>query len=149
MIISSVLSCFGGGVLLATTMLHMLPEITEGLAAKAESLEMEFLPMLVVCSGFFIIYLVEEVAETLLGGHHETETLHRTMSVRRSSRKEERATPADYGAINKGAEVSQRSSRSDDMESPDLLVSRSPENSSSLREFFTSKIVCSYFLPPR
>ena len=74
-IISSVLSCFGGGVLLATTMLHMLPEITEGLAAKAESLEMEFLPMLVVCSGFFLIYLVEELAETVLGGHHETETL--------------------------------------------------------------------------
>ena len=141
------LSCFGGGVLLATTMLHMLPEITEGLAAKAESLEMEFLPMLVVCSGFFIIYLVEEVAETLLGGHHETETLHRTMSVRRSSRKEEKVT-ADYGSINKAAEVSQ-SSRSDDMESPEPLVSRPMENSSSLREFFTSKIVCSYFLPPR
>jgi len=135
-IISSVLSCFGGGVLLATTMLHMLPEISEGLAAKAESLEMEFLPMLVVCSGFFLIYLVEELAETLLGGHHETETLHRTMSVRRSSRKEERATTS-YGAVNKVAEQSSRSSRSEDMESPDLLVTRTSESSSSLREFFT------------
>merc|ERR1712038_231720 len=135
-IISSVLSCFGGGVLLATTMLHMLPEITEGLAAKAESLEVEFLPMLVVCSGFFLIYLVEELAETLLGGHHETETLHRTMSVRRSSRKEERERPAaSYGSINPGAELS-TSSRSEDMESPDLLVSKTGENS-SLREFFT------------
>ena len=141
-IISSVLSCFGGGVLLATTMLHMLPEITEGLAAKAESLEVEFLPMLVVCSGFFLIYLVEEVAETLLGGHHETETLHRTMSVRRSSRKEERERPAaSYGSINPGAELS-TSSRSEDMESPDLLVSKTGENS-SLREFFTSKFVFS------
>ena len=123
-------------------MLHMLPEITEGLAAKAESLEVEFLPMLVVCSGFFLIYLVEEVAETLLGGHHETETLHRTMSVRRSSRKEERERPAaSYGSINPGAELS-TSSRSEDMESPDLLVSKTGENS-SLREFFTSKFVFS------
>ena len=120
----------------------MLPEINEGLAAKAESLEMEFLPMLVVCSGFFLIYLVEEVAETFLGGHHETETLHRTMSVRRSSRKEEKVTP-DYGSVNKAAEVSQ-SSRSDDMESPEPLVVRSMETSSSLREFFTSKIVWSF-----
>ena len=140
-IISSVLSCFGGGVLLATTMLHMLPEITEGLAAKAESLEMEFLPMLVVCSGFFLIYLVEELAETLLGGHHETETLHRTMSVRRSSRKEDRVTVTpSYGAINKGADLSQSSS-SVDMESPDLLVSKTKDTSSSLREFFTSKLI--------
>ena len=123
-------------------MLHMLPEISEGLAPKAESLEMEFLPMLVVCSGFFLIYLVEELAETLLGGHHETETLHRTMSVRRSSRKEERATTS-YGAVNKVAEQSSRSSRSEDMESPDLLVTRTSESSSSLREFFTSKIVSS------
>merc|ERR1719400_2800476 len=91
--------------------------------------------MLVVCSGFFLIYLVEEVAETFLGGHHETETLHRTMSVRRSSRKEEKVTP-DYGSVNKAAEVSQ-SSRSDDMESPEPLVVRSMETSSSLREFFT------------
>ena len=103
--------------------------------------------MLVVCSGFFLIYLVEEVAETFLGGHHETETLHRTMSVRRSSRKEERekVTP-NYGAINTGAELSQ-SSRSEDMESPDLLVSKTSEKTSSLREFFTSK--CVPPVPPR
>ena len=96
--------------------------------------------MLVVCSGFFLIYLVEEVAETFLGGHHETEKLHRTMSVRRSSRKEEREKAPNYGAINTGAELSQ-SSRSEDMESPDLLVSKTTEKTSSLREFFTSKFV--------
>ena len=85
-VISSVLSCFGGGVILATTMLHMLPEIIEGLAEEAASLELEFLPQLVFCAGFFMIFLVEELAEALLGGHTESETLHRTMSVRKSSR---------------------------------------------------------------
>ena len=63
-------------------MLHMLPEITEGLAAKAESLEVEFLPMLVVCSGFFLIYLVEEAVEAVLGGSGHAEAIHRHVSVR-------------------------------------------------------------------
>ena len=85
-VISSVLSCFGGGVILATTLLHMLPEVIEGLAEEAASLELEFLPQLVFCSGFFLIYMVEELAEALLGGHNEAETLHRTVSIRRSSR---------------------------------------------------------------
>ena len=140
-LVTSFLLCLGGGVLMATAMLHILPEISEELAGAGERLGIEFLPHLVLCSGFFLIYLVEELAETLLGGHHETETLHRTMSVRRSSRKEDRVTVTpSYGAINKGADLSQSSS-SVDMESPDLLVSKTKENSSSLREFFTSKLL--------
>merc|ERR1711936_222228 len=105
-IISSVLSCFGGGV--------------------------------------FLIYLVEELAESLLGGHGGTETLHRTMSVRKSGRTSSTVDPhndmekPNYGSMNKGAELSQsemtiRSSA----ESPDLLVTKSTDTSTSLREFFT------------
>ena len=145
-LISSLLSCLGGGVLLATTMLHMLPEITHSLEEKAEQIELECLPQLVVCAGFFLIYLVEELAESLLGGHGGTETLHRTMSVRKSSRTSSTVDPhndmekPNYGSMNKGAELSQsemtiRSSS----ESPDLLVTKSTDTSTSLREFFTSK----------
>jgi len=61
MLVTSWLLCFGGGVLLATTMLHILPEVGEMLEATGEKIGMEFLPQLVMCSGFFIIYLVEEV----------------------------------------------------------------------------------------
>jgi len=143
-IISSVLSCFGGGVLLATTMLHMLPEIGEGLAEEAEKLELEFLPQLVLCSGFFLIYLVEELAESLLGGHGGTETLHRTMSVRKSSRTSSNVDPhndmekPNYGSMNKGAELSQSEMTiQSSAESPDLLVTKSTDTSTSLREFFT------------
>ena len=146
-IIASVLSCFGGGVLLATTMLHMLPEVGEGLAEEAEKLELEFLAQLVLCSGFFLIYVVEELAETLLGGHgHGNSELQRTMSVRRTSRTSSQADPHNdmekpsYGSMNKGAELSQSETTiRSTAESPDPLVSSSTETPSSLRDFFTSK----------
>ena len=50
-LISSLLSCLGGGVLLATTMIHILPEVTENLKEQAEKIELESLPQLVVCAG--------------------------------------------------------------------------------------------------
>ena len=38
---------------------------------SAEKLELELLPELVVCAGFFLIYLVEEVAGLVVGGREE------------------------------------------------------------------------------
>lgn len=72
-LISSLLSCLGGGVLLATTMIHILPEVTHNLREQAEKIELESLPQLVVCAGFFFIYLVEEVVGTFLVAPFKTE----------------------------------------------------------------------------
>ena len=55
-------------------MIHLLPEISHSLQDSAEKLELELLPELVVCAGFFLIYLVEEVMESLVGGHHRTDS---------------------------------------------------------------------------
>ena len=52
-------------------MIHLLPEINHGLHTSAENLELELLPELVVCAGFFLIYLVEEVVELVIGDAHE------------------------------------------------------------------------------
>ena len=68
-LVTSFLLCFGGGVLLATTMIHLLPEINHSLSDSAEKLGLEFLPELVVCSGFFLIYLVEEMAGLVVDGY--------------------------------------------------------------------------------
>lgn len=43
--------CFGAGVLLATAMLHVLPEVRRGLSDYSE---------LVFSCGFLVLYLVEE-----------------------------------------------------------------------------------------
>ncbi|XP_063981895.1 protein zntD [Diachasmimorpha longicaudata] len=53
----SALLCFGGGVLLGTSMLHMLPEAKEDLPDYGE---------LVFCCGFLLLYLVDEIAHYFL-----------------------------------------------------------------------------------
>lgn len=69
----NVLLCFGGGVLIATTFLHLLPDIaltidyleTEGLIPKLGF----SLPELLMMVGFFLIYLVEEIVHYYLHRH--------------------------------------------------------------------------------
>lgn len=61
--------CFGAGVLLATSMLHVLPEVREGLPDYAE---------LVFSCGFLLLYLVDECVHHFCrsGGHVASETDH-------------------------------------------------------------------------
>ena len=117
-LLTSFLLCFGGGVLLATAMLHILPESSEGLALAGAKLEIEFLPYLVLCSGFFLIYLVEELVDLFLGHSHHSEDLHRNVSIR--------------GSRNEKCADSQASAHVDVAQSKSQRVG-------ALRDFFTSK----------
>lgn len=57
----SFLLCFGAGVLLATALVHMLPEVRDALKEYAE---------IVFCLGFFLIYTVDEISHLCgVGGH--------------------------------------------------------------------------------
>ncbi|XP_011152236.1 zinc transporter ZIP1 isoform X3 [Harpegnathos saltator] len=61
---------FGGGVLLSTTFLHLLPEVTDGVGhlieeGKLPKLSFSWAEML-ACTGFFIMYFVEECVHTYL-----------------------------------------------------------------------------------
>jgi len=61
----SALSCFGGGVILATCFTHMLPEVNIALNENIKhgafpDTGMHFAEIFVLC-GFFMIYIVEEV----------------------------------------------------------------------------------------
>lgn len=68
--IVSMLLAFGGGVLLCTTFMHLLPEVKENIAALQESgtlPELQFhLAELLMCLGFFTMYLVEELVHLYL-----------------------------------------------------------------------------------
>ncbi|KAJ9578449.1 hypothetical protein L9F63_005319, partial [Diploptera punctata] len=93
----SLLLCFGGGVLLYTTFLHLQPEVRESMSFLQDGgIIPDFghgthLAELVFCAGFFFVYLVEELVHAVLDRRsHEREdeaVLHRTMSLRRSSKK--------------------------------------------------------------
>lgn len=57
LLISNLL-CFGAGVLLATSLVHMLPEVREQLPDHAE---------LILCGGFFLVYVVDELVHACCG----------------------------------------------------------------------------------
>ena len=66
-------------------MLHILPESREGMEAAGESLGIEWLAELVVCAGFFLVYMVEELVHLTLHSTPHREQLHKTLPLRKSS----------------------------------------------------------------
>lgn len=94
----SLLLCFGGGVLLFTTLLHLQPEVREGVSRLQRSGMLpsgagtENLGDLIFCAGFFLVFLIDEVVHSILDGcaaahpsddDSADEVLHRSMSLRR------------------------------------------------------------------
>jgi zinc transporter 1/2/3 len=73
--IITVLACFGGGVLLSTALIHVLPEVRFGLQHipviwKIFDVNFPVAEMFLLC-GFALIYLIEEIAHYILvDGHH-------------------------------------------------------------------------------
>lgn len=91
LLLSSLL-CFGGGVLLSTSLVHILPELRE--AAPAEYKQYA---ELVFCVGFFILYMVDEVVHYFFGDTHETDILHSTQS-NSAPRRHSAGSKVTYGA---------------------------------------------------
>ncbi|XP_011860598.1 PREDICTED: zinc transporter ZIP1-like [Vollenhovia emeryi] len=62
---------FGGGVLFNTTILHLMPEVAEGIlnfldSVKMGQLNFSLADIMLPCAGFFIMYLVKESVHTYL-----------------------------------------------------------------------------------
>lgn len=98
-LIISLLLCFGGGVLLFTTFIHLQPEVRESMEhLYKEKLLPKFIQNnmnihvadIIFCLGFFFVYLVEETVHFFLDKRsHEQEdeaVLHRTMSLRKCAK---------------------------------------------------------------
>lgn len=145
---TSCLLCFGAGVLLSTSLLHMLPEVREGLAVPQENLGIEWLAELVICSGFFLIYLVEEVVDQVLHLSKDTQQLHKSLSLSR------RASSSSSSAANHGKgsdchndmEMQAAAAGSAGVPSEQSVISKPRSHhhqmpivssSSSIRDFFT------------
>jgi len=83
---TSVLLCFGGGVLFATSFIHMLPEVRENI--EESGIDFGGVPMaeILTCAGFFFIYFIEESVHFFLDSgvhHHHDETIqvHQSFSI--------------------------------------------------------------------
>lgn len=82
---------FGGGVLLATTFLHLLPEVQEVVEQLQDCEiigELSFpLAELLMCCGFFLMYFIEEAMHTYVHHHQKDEAgaaFERGHSIRNS-----------------------------------------------------------------
>ncbi len=80
--------CFGGGVLMATSLTHLLPELHEGVGElQANGTLPSKLPLAEIffSAGFFLVYLVEEVVHLISDRHAHNKTdvsIHRSVGVR-------------------------------------------------------------------
>ncbi|XP_060845045.1 zinc transporter ZIP2-like [Rhopalosiphum padi] len=91
--IVSLLLCFGGGVLLFTTFLHLQPEVRESVVRLQRAHRLpdghgtENLGDLIFCVGFFLVFIIDQIVHAVLdglyGGADGQEMLHRSMSLRR------------------------------------------------------------------
>lgn len=81
------LLCFGAGVLLATSLVHMLPEVREKLTTY---------PELFFCAGFFLVYVADEVVHLICGEairhNHHGHQVHRVPNSNR-------APSTNYGSV--------------------------------------------------
>ncbi|XP_034934315.1 uncharacterized protein [Chelonus insularis] len=92
-LLTSLLLCFGGGVLLFTTFLHLAPEVRQSVErhqSNGQLITIGTLSMaeLLFCVGFFLVYFVEETVHATLTGktQHSEDLLYRTVSVRRCNK---------------------------------------------------------------
>ncbi|CAG9565424.1 unnamed protein product [Danaus chrysippus] len=83
---------FGGGVLFATTFMHLLPEVAENIKELQETGVIPEIPLylasLVMCCGFFMMYLVEELVHGYINSHQNKDantSFTRVLSIRRKS----------------------------------------------------------------
>lgn len=74
-LIVSLLLAFGGGVLLCTTFMHLLPEVKEKIEELQESGQLREFPFhfteLLMCIGFFTMYFVEELVHLYLNSRNK------------------------------------------------------------------------------
>ena len=70
-IVITLLCCLLSGGLLATSLLQILPDMKQGLVEAQETLGIHCLAELVVCAGFFLGYVMEEVILMTTGSEHD------------------------------------------------------------------------------
>lgn len=91
LLVSSLLS-FGGGALLATTFMHLLPEVDDSIAhlqSEGHLPKWEFsLTNLLMAVGFFIIYFVEELVHAYLRNHQKNRQKAQEAFIRGHSARE-------------------------------------------------------------
>ncbi|XP_072929934.1 zinc transporter ZIP1-like [Epargyreus clarus] len=101
---------FGGGVLFATTFMHLLPEVDENIELLQDAGQLPEMPIylaaLIMCSGFFMMYLVEELVHVYINSRENKNantSFTRVLSIRRNS--SEASSSVEKNNVNKEIEA--------------------------------------------
>ncbi|XP_076643576.1 uncharacterized protein LOC143353857 [Halictus rubicundus] len=120
---TSLLLCFGGGVLLFTTFLHLAPEVRSSVERHQSNDQLPTLGTLslselLFCGGFFLVYFVEEAVHAALTGKPESSEalLYRTVSVRRCNNNQPGASSGTYTGSTTTVSTTTRSTWKEDIE---------------------------------
>jgi len=143
---TSVLLCFGGGVLFATSFIHMLPEVRENVEESGKDFDFPLAEIL-TCAGFFFIYFIEEIVHAFLDSgvhnhHKESIQVHRSFSIHSAACEagyknldgKEKESHANFAGTSASLKKIGEATASNS--SPDKNDA-SPYTKSSLRDFFT------------
>jgi len=134
--IFSSLLCYGGGVLLATSLIHMLPEIREtfeGADIWPEGQEHLPLAEIMLAVGFFLIYFIEEFVHTtcdskLHGHNHEEPQCEELRCEEQCEEQREQSL-----AVHRAFSVQTRNCDHVDFHVEEELINRNPQRSSFKR----------------
>uniref|UniRef100_A0A0N5CB05 Zinc transporter ZIP1 n=1 Tax=Strongyloides papillosus TaxID=174720 RepID=A0A0N5CB05_STREA len=91
--ILSLLSCFGGGVFYAVCFLDIFPHITKLYDELTGKMKYDFhvpVTQLLICFGFFFVYLIEEISIKFIGGNNHS---HNHVSINMQRPRNEEGNP--------------------------------------------------------
>lgn len=74
--------CFGGGVLLSTCFVHMIPEVRLSLSAFLPGHRFP-LAELLVCAGFFLVHLFDEIIVAFTSSTNKASATNRVSPIKR------------------------------------------------------------------
>ncbi|XP_044764167.1 zinc transporter ZIP1-like [Coccinella septempunctata] len=122
---AQILLSVGGGVLMSTTFIHLLPEVSENVEKMEEFKDLKFpLAETLTCIGFFLIYLVEEAVHLYLHKHNrapEVDIIRKSVSILRGEVNPQRKEDGDFVFSIFDLENQIRASRENRLESHDFI----------------------------
>lgn len=101
----SLLLCFGAGVLMSTSLVHMLPEIRISMTEHKQYAE------IILCAGFFLVYIIDEIVHFFYGDLHDHEpTEHTRLHPYEIQRQHSHPNKTSYGTAENETYYSRRNS---------------------------------------
>jgi len=83
----SILVFFGGGVMLATCFLHMMPEVQESFNEALPNVHLP-IPQVIFVMGFFLVYMMEDIVHAMIHKRKRAKRLRKKKKKKKKTGRE-------------------------------------------------------------